>query len=232
MVDAMKAPIEFLDLSLRAVNVLRRMKISQVGQLLEYSASDMLKWKNCGSRTVAEIQAELLRLGFNLAGSNVSPMHHEKTKVLQQIRELKECIAGLREKIKEIESAEVKEKLLQRQNDVPDAFALDVARMRAEGNSYGKIAARFNVSGEWARVKHLQTIDYIKAARSAMNKSYEEIAASIGFPMSVLESLIEEGGMDGASSEPRRSRSSRHASGRSSGHKERDRQETERENAA
>jgi Bacterial RNA polymerase, alpha chain C terminal domain/Sigma-70, region 4 len=50
-----------LDLSLRSRNVLQTLKIGTLAKLLAYSKSDLLEAKNLGSKSLAEIEAKLVR---------------------------------------------------------------------------------------------------------------------------------------------------------------------------
>jgi DNA-directed RNA polymerase subunit alpha len=56
--------IEKLDLSSRTLNCLKRSNINKVGQVLELDDSDLLKIRNFGTKSLDELKAKLLELGF------------------------------------------------------------------------------------------------------------------------------------------------------------------------
>ena len=58
--------IDYLELSLRANNCLRRAHISTVGELCEYTYQDIKKIRNAGPHTIEEITQKLNKLGFKL----------------------------------------------------------------------------------------------------------------------------------------------------------------------
>ncbi len=76
-------PITSLDLSVRAYNVLTREawkpdpltrptpEIASVGDLVQWSARDLLKIKNCGRKTLKEIEGIVSRLGLALRCNGV-----------------------------------------------------------------------------------------------------------------------------------------------------------------
>ncbi len=64
--DAIRTPIEELELSLRTGNCLKAMQIKTVGDLLEYSERDLLAIKNFGRKNLRELEEELKYLGFHL----------------------------------------------------------------------------------------------------------------------------------------------------------------------
>lgn len=58
------ASISVLDLSVRAVRVLRHEGIRTIGELMSVSPKEMLAWRNCGEVTAAEIRRELDRVAM------------------------------------------------------------------------------------------------------------------------------------------------------------------------
>ena len=58
--------VDYLELSLRANNCLRRAHISTVGELCEYTYQDIKKIRKAGPRTIEEITQKLNELGFKL----------------------------------------------------------------------------------------------------------------------------------------------------------------------
>jgi DNA-directed RNA polymerase subunit alpha len=57
--------IEELELSVRAYNCLKRAKVHTLSDLLQYSASDLLEFKNFGQKSADEV-CENLKTRFNL----------------------------------------------------------------------------------------------------------------------------------------------------------------------
>lgn len=57
-----------LGLSVRAENVIYALGVELVGELICKSASDVVRVKNCGRKTLAEIRSALATLGLHLAG--------------------------------------------------------------------------------------------------------------------------------------------------------------------
>ena len=66
--EQMTMPVDDLELSCRAQNCLKNANISTVGELVLWTAKDLLKVKNCGRKSVDEIRDELARLGLRLKG--------------------------------------------------------------------------------------------------------------------------------------------------------------------
>jgi hypothetical protein len=58
--------LKVLRVSARARSLFRKLRIRFVGDLIQYSADDLLSEKNVGRRTLNEIQSELKRLGVDL----------------------------------------------------------------------------------------------------------------------------------------------------------------------
>lgn len=61
-------PVEHLELSYRAENCLKNANVYTIGELVLWTAKDLLKVKNCGKKSVREIRDELARLGLHLKG--------------------------------------------------------------------------------------------------------------------------------------------------------------------
>jgi DNA-directed RNA polymerase subunit alpha len=57
-----------IDFSLRAANILDNVNINTVGELVTRTEKDLLKYRNCGKKTVKEIQSKLQELGLSLRG--------------------------------------------------------------------------------------------------------------------------------------------------------------------
>ena len=65
--------IEELDLSPRAYNVLKRANINTVEEICEYSAWELSRLRNMGSKTLEEIRDKVLAAGFNAFGMIAPP---------------------------------------------------------------------------------------------------------------------------------------------------------------
>jgi DNA-directed RNA polymerase subunit alpha len=65
----MDMPIEELDLSVRSFNCLKRAGINNVGQLTERTDEDMMKVRNMGKKSLAEVKQKLAALGLSLKPS-------------------------------------------------------------------------------------------------------------------------------------------------------------------
>ncbi|HVE92755.1 MAG TPA: DNA-directed RNA polymerase subunit alpha [Actinomycetota bacterium] len=59
-------PVEQLDLSVRALNCLKREGINTLGQLLEYSMEDLMDIRNFGEKSVVEVDEKLKEMGLGL----------------------------------------------------------------------------------------------------------------------------------------------------------------------
>ena len=68
----LKTPIEDLNLSVRAYNCLRSAKIDSLGQLVHYQTTDLLKFRNFGRKSLAEIENLLAEKGLSF-GMDLSP---------------------------------------------------------------------------------------------------------------------------------------------------------------
>jgi DNA-directed RNA polymerase subunit alpha len=68
----LKTPIEDLNLSVRAYNCLRSARIDSLGQLVHYSTSDLLKFRNFGRKSLAEIENLLTEKGLSF-GMDLAP---------------------------------------------------------------------------------------------------------------------------------------------------------------
>lgn len=65
--------IEELDLSPRAYNVLKRANINTVEEICGYSAWELSRLRNMGSKTLEEIRDKVLAAGFNAFGMIAPP---------------------------------------------------------------------------------------------------------------------------------------------------------------
>jgi len=69
--ELLKMKIDDLDLSARAVNCLKTAEVETLGQLVTYSRSDLLKFRNFGKKCLAEVEELMedndLRIGMNVS---------------------------------------------------------------------------------------------------------------------------------------------------------------------
>lgn len=63
--------ISDLELSIRAENVLREMKVTTMKQLLQISFEDLSAMKRCGSKTIQEIREKLAKYRLSLKNDYV-----------------------------------------------------------------------------------------------------------------------------------------------------------------
>ena len=67
----LKTPLEDLDLSVRAFNCLKAAKINSLSELVQYEQEDLMKFRNFGQKSLAEIEQVLhergLSFGMDLA---------------------------------------------------------------------------------------------------------------------------------------------------------------------
>lgn len=70
--EILNTPISELELSVRASNCLKEIKIKNLGELAMHSENDMLKTKNFGKKSLNEIKEKLGRYGLTLGMTNIS----------------------------------------------------------------------------------------------------------------------------------------------------------------
>ena len=61
-------PVEQLDLSVRAMNCLRRSGISTVGELVSTGGKELLSLRNFGQKSKLELEERLVGMGLSLKG--------------------------------------------------------------------------------------------------------------------------------------------------------------------
>ena len=66
MQEKLKTPISELELSVRSANCLREAKIHTIGELVEKSPPELLKYRNFGKKSLAEIEELLKGMGLSL----------------------------------------------------------------------------------------------------------------------------------------------------------------------
>lgn len=66
LVSKMKMPVSELELSVRSANCLREAKIKTIGELVRRSEMEMLKYRNFGRKSLAEINVILQGMGLSL----------------------------------------------------------------------------------------------------------------------------------------------------------------------
>ena len=64
--EKLKTPISELELSVRAANCLREAKIHTIGELVEKTPQELLKYRNFGKKSLAEIDELLHGMGLEL----------------------------------------------------------------------------------------------------------------------------------------------------------------------
>ncbi len=67
--EKLKTPIAELELSVRSSNCLREAKIATIGELVEKSPQELLKYRNFGKKSLAEIDELLQSMGLSLKNS-------------------------------------------------------------------------------------------------------------------------------------------------------------------
>ena len=181
MISLDNAPVEYLELSIRAANVLKRMKIATIGELLRKSPSDLRKCWNCGNKTVAEIQHQLGRHGLSLQDSGISRRVDEAVRITQEIKRLKQTIAGLRTELRKIEMEEARRKAATKDVGKSEWTLRRIAELKAAGSSYREISRQLQISAEWCRKMYLR---FVKAqledgARPAVDRNRAGTMAGI-----------------------------------------------------
>ena len=66
MKEKLKVPISELELSVRSSNCLREARIKTIGDLVRRSELEMLKYRNFGKKSLAEINKILVSMGLSL----------------------------------------------------------------------------------------------------------------------------------------------------------------------
>jgi DNA-directed RNA polymerase subunit alpha len=61
----LKTPLEDLDLSVRAFNCLKAAKINSLSELVQYEQEDLMKFRNFGQKSLAEIEQVLIERGLS-----------------------------------------------------------------------------------------------------------------------------------------------------------------------
>jgi DNA-directed RNA polymerase subunit alpha len=73
----LKTPLEDLDLSVRAFNCLKAAKINSLSELVQYEQEDLMKFRNFGQKSLAEIEQVLHERGLQF-GMDLSKMGLDK----------------------------------------------------------------------------------------------------------------------------------------------------------
>ncbi len=73
----LKTPLEDLDLSVRAFNCLKAAKINSLSELVQYEQEDLMKFRNFGQKSLAEIEQVLSERGLHF-GMDLSKMGVDK----------------------------------------------------------------------------------------------------------------------------------------------------------
>ena len=73
----LKTPLEDLDLSVRAFNCLKAAKINSLSELVGYEQEDLMKFRNFGQKSLAEIEQVLVERGLHF-GMDLSKLKMEE----------------------------------------------------------------------------------------------------------------------------------------------------------
>ena len=73
----LKTPLEDLDLSVRAFNCLKAAKINSLSELVQYEQEDLMKFRNFGQKSLAEIEQVLAERGLHF-GMDLGKMGVDK----------------------------------------------------------------------------------------------------------------------------------------------------------
>ena len=73
----LKTPLEDLDLSVRAFNCLKAAKINSLSELVQYEQEDLMKFRNFGQKSLAEIEQVLHERGLQF-GMDLSKLGLDK----------------------------------------------------------------------------------------------------------------------------------------------------------
>jgi DNA-directed RNA polymerase subunit alpha len=75
--DLYNMPVEKLDLSVRAMNCLRRSGINTVGELVSLSEKELLSLRNFGQKSRQEVEEKLVSLGLTFPKISETPLEEE-----------------------------------------------------------------------------------------------------------------------------------------------------------
>ncbi len=78
----LKTPLEDLDLSVRAFNCLKAAKINSLSELVQYEQEDLMKFRNFGQKSLAEIEQVLGERGLHF-GMDLQKLGLIKTNVIK-----------------------------------------------------------------------------------------------------------------------------------------------------
>ena len=70
--EKLQTPISELELSVRSANCLREAQILTIGQLVEKTHQELLKYRNFGKKSLAEIEELLKSMGLSLGAASVA----------------------------------------------------------------------------------------------------------------------------------------------------------------
>ena len=77
--EKLKTPISELELSVRSANCLREAKIHTIGELVEKTPQELLKYRNFGKKSLAEIDELLQGMGLSLGMASGGEAPAEQT---------------------------------------------------------------------------------------------------------------------------------------------------------
>ncbi|MBI3319917.1 MAG: DNA-directed RNA polymerase subunit alpha [Candidatus Omnitrophica bacterium] len=79
LIEKLRTPIGELELSVRAANCLREAKIQTIGELVTKAPQELLKYRNFGKKSLAEIDELLKGMGLSLGMSDAEQPNAETT---------------------------------------------------------------------------------------------------------------------------------------------------------
>jgi DNA-directed RNA polymerase subunit alpha len=90
--NLLEAPIEELDLPMRAYNSLKRNNITKIGQLLALGDDELLRMRNFGKKSLDEMRERLALRGFSIPETGAGDASDEAD--LPASAELDEAVAA------------------------------------------------------------------------------------------------------------------------------------------
>ena len=76
--DKLDMPIEELDLTVRSYNCLKRRRVNTVGELVEYTLEDLMRFRNMGRKSIREVVEKVHNLGLSFKDEIYKTKKEEK----------------------------------------------------------------------------------------------------------------------------------------------------------